>query len=90
MRKILKILWLTTVAIAIVITAAVITLQFPQVQTAVAKIVVRKVSSMLDGEISFEKIHLKPFTTLILKNTVIIDKSPVTDPSDSLSVPVDT
>lgn len=90
MRKILKILWLTTVAIAIVITAAVITLQFPQVQTAVAKVVVRKVSSMLDGEISFEKIHLKPFTTLILKNTVIIDKSPVTDPSDTLSVPVDT
>ena len=30
----------------------------------------------LDGEITIEKIHFKPFTTLVLKNTLIIDKNP--------------
>ncbi|MGM9735845.1 MAG: translocation/assembly module TamB domain-containing protein [Candidatus Cryptobacteroides sp.] len=83
-------MWLILVAIGIVITAALITLQFPRVQTAVARLVVDKVSDKIDGEISFEKIHLKPFTTLILKNTVILDKEPVTDLADSLSVPMDT
>lgn len=90
LRKILKILWLTVIAIAITITAAAITLQFPRVQTAVARLVVGKVSDLLEGEISIDKIHLKPFTTLILKNTVITDRAPVTDFSDSLCTPVDT
>lgn len=47
-------------------------------------------SEKLDGDIHFEKIHLKPFTTLVLKNPVIVDRNPVTDATDSLSMPVDT
>ena len=47
-------------------------IQLPQVQTAVAEKVVRTLSERLEGDISFEKIHFKPFTTLVLKNTLII------------------
>ena len=65
-------------------------LQLPKVQTFAADKVVEKLSEKLDGEIHFEKIHLKPFTTLVLKNVAIIDKNPVQDPIDSTKAPVDT
>ena len=65
-------------------------IQLPQVQTYVAEKVVDQLSERLDGNITFEKIHFKPFTTLVLKNTVITDRHPVSDPYDSLSAKVDT
>lgn len=49
-----------------------------------------KVSTSLDGEILFEKIHLKPFTTLVLKNAAIVDKSPANDPIYPESERMDT
>lgn len=48
------------------------------------------VSEKLDGEIVFDKIHLKPFTTLILKNVAIVDKNPAKDASDPEKAVVDT
>ena len=59
-------------------------------QTRIADKAVRALSEKLDGDISFEKIHFKPFTTLVLKNVVIIDKSPIQDPLDSTAVQIDT
>ena len=59
-------------------------------QTAVSQRVTAILSDKLDGEIRFEKIHFKPFTTLVLKNAVILDKSPAMNPHDSLTTPVDT
>ena len=86
----MKILWLAFVAVASVIIAGALVIQLPQVQTAVAEKMVRTLSERLEGDISFEKIHFKPFTTLVLKNTVIIDKKPVQDPVDLVAEPVDT
>lgn len=65
-----------------------ITIQLPQVQTAIAKRFARNLSEKIQGEITFEKIHFKPFTTFILKNVLIIDKNPV--PHDVTGVQVDT
>ena len=65
-------------------------IQLPQVQTSVADKVVHTLSDKLDGEVSFEKIHFKPFTTLILKNIVIVDKHPAIDPTDSTAAQIDT
>ena len=59
-------------------------------QTHVATTVLESLSEKLDGEITVEKTHLKPFTTLVLKNTVILDKNPPVDPVDSTLAPVDT
>ena len=73
-----------------VLFAGTLAIQLPQVQTAVARKAVETLSGKLDGDIHFEKIHLKPFTTLVLKNVVIIDRNPVHDSRDSLKSPVDT
>ena len=89
-KRALKIFWLTFVAIASVLFAGALTLQLPQVQTAVADKVMSSLSERLDGNISIEKIHLKPFTTLVLKNAVITDKHPAKDPYDSTLAQVDT
>ena len=89
-KRAFKIIWLTFVAVTSVIIAGALTIQLPQVQTAVADKVARMVSEKLDGEISFEKIHFKPFTTLVVKNAVIIDKNPAIDPTDSTASKIDT
>ena len=78
------------VAVLSVLFAITIAIQFPQVQTAVGHKAVAVLSDKIDGEIQFEKIHLKPFTTLVLKNAVILDKNPVHDRIDSMSMPTDT
>lgn len=70
--------------------AAALIIQLPQVQTFVTGKVTEMLSDRLDGEIVFEKMHLKPFTTLVVKNVAILDKNPVKDPLDSTSVRIDT
>ena len=89
-KKALKIFWLTLVAVTSVLIAGALVIQLPQVQTAVADKVVRTISEKLDGEISIEKIHFKPFTTLVIKNAVILDKHPATDPDDRTAPQIDT
>ena len=77
-------------ATACFLFAAALAIQLPQVQTYVADKVVTRLAGQLDGDISFEKIHLKPFTTLVLKNVTITDRNPFADTVDPASVKVDT
>ena len=86
----MKIIWLIFVSISSVLFAGALVLQLPQIQTCIADKVVHTLSESLNGTITFEKIHFKPFTTLVLKNTLIIDKDPVLDPIDSTIAPTDT
>ena len=78
-RRALKIIWLTIVSVTAFIFAGTLAIQFPQVQTFIGQKLVKVLSDKLDGEITFEKVHLKPFTTLVLKNALIIDKNPASD-----------
>ena len=89
-KRAIKIFWRIVVTTSCILFAAALAIQVPQVQTAVADKVVKTLSEKLDGDISFEKIHLKPFTTLVLKNVLITDRNPVTDTVDSTSIVVDT
>ena len=86
----LKIIWLTFVAVVSVLLAGVLAIQLPQVQTYVSDKVVENISARFDGEITFEKIHFKPFTTVVLKNLAIVDNIPSDNPRDSIAAPVDT
>ena len=63
-----------------------ITIQLPQVQTAIANKAVNNISEKIQGEISFEKVHFKPFTTFVLKNVLVIDKNPVRDTTTGVQV----
>ncbi len=65
-------------------------IQLPKVQTFVAGKVVQVLDQKLDADIRFEKVHLRPFRTLVLKNVEIIDRNPVHDALNPSSVPVDT
>ena len=89
-RRAVKIFWRIVVATSCILFAAALALQLPQVQTYIADKVITGLSKKLDGDISFEKIHFKPFTTLVLKNVIITDRSPVHDTVDSTSVRIDT
>ena len=62
-----------------ILFAVSLTIQLPQVQTAIGKRVASSLSEKIQGELTFEKIHFKPFTTLVLKNVLIIDKNPCLD-----------
>ena len=89
-RKALKILWKTFVVFTIVIMTSILLLQTPMVQTFIANKVLERLSEHIDGNITFEKIHFKPFSNIVLKNVVITDKHPYVDPSDPECQRVDT
>ena len=63
-----------------------IAIQLPQVQTTVANKVLDNVSDKIQGDISFEKVHFKPFTTFVLKNVLVIDKNPVRDTTTGVQI----
>lgn len=86
----MKIFWITTVAITSFVFAIALAVQAPAVQSFVADKAVDILSDKLDGDITFERLHFKPFTTLVLKNIVITDRNPVQDPTDPQVSPVDT
>lgn len=89
-KKALKILWKTTVTIVSILFTLALLIQLPQVQTFIAGKVMESIDDKLDADISFEKIHLRPFRTLILKNVKIIDRNPVADVTGLSKVKVDT
>lgn len=64
--------------------------QSPKVQTYLAKKAVEMFKDKINGDISFEKIHIRPFNAFVLKNVSITDRSPYKNTNDSLSIPVDT
>ena len=89
-KRALKIIWLILVAVTSVVLALVLAVQTPAVQTSIAEKAVEVLSEKINGDITFERIHFKPFTTLVLKNVVITDKEPIQDPTDTTATPVDT
>lgn len=89
-RKALKIFWLTIVSIAALLCSVALIIQMPQVQTFIVREVVSSIEEKLDGDITFEKIHIQPFRTLLLKNVLITDRNPIYDPADPTRERVDT
>lgn len=89
-KKALKIFWKILVVIVSILFAAALMLQLPQVQTFIAEKVVERLDDKLDADIYFEKIHFRPFRTLVLKNVEIIDRNPVPDATGQSDIKVDT
>ena len=70
--------------------ATALIIQLPRVQTFIVGKVTDRLDDKLDADIRFEKIHFRPFRTLILKNVEIIDRNPVADAVNPESIKVDT
>lgn len=79
LNKVLKIFRGVFVAIASLLFACWILVQTPAVQTFAAKRVVASLGNVLNGRIEFSKVHIKPFTALVLKDFVILDNAPEDD-----------
>ncbi len=77
-------------AILAFLFAMALVIQLPGVQTFMAGKVVDSLDKRLDADIRFEKIHFRPFRTLVLKNIEIIDRNPAADVSDPTATRVDT
>lgn len=75
-NKISKILKYLTAIILIIIITAPLVLQIPFVQTVAVKIIINSFSGYTDADISVEKVYLRPFNTLLIKNLTIKDKHP--------------
>lgn len=78
------------IAVVSIMFATALIIQLPQVQTFIVGKVTEKLDDKLDADISFEKIHFRPFRTLIIKNIEIIDRNPVADVLDPEGIKVDT
>ena len=72
------------------VMASLLLLQTPMVQTYVANRVLEEVSGYVDGKISFDRIHFKPFSNLVLKNLVILDNDPYVDQTNPDCQKIDT
>ncbi len=83
-------MWLTLVSIVAFLFALALVIQLPKVQTFAAAKVMEMQDKNLDADISFEKIHFRPFRTLVIKNIVITDRNPATDPVNPSLPMVDT
>lgn len=75
-RKIAKILWPVFVVIAVILISAVIAVQTPMVQGRIVRAVEERFFSKLDGDVSFSKIHFRPFNAIVIRDLAIVDKNP--------------
>ncbi len=75
-------------SVVIILVAAIIAIQTPEVQTKLAKKAIEAVSKKIDGDISIGKMHIDPFKAVVIKDIVIKDRNPWRDSVGH--APVDT
>ncbi|MGM9748553.1 MAG: translocation/assembly module TamB domain-containing protein [Candidatus Cryptobacteroides sp.] len=74
------------VLVAVLLFAAIFLIQTPFIQTWIAgKVTGALAKQDFDADIHIERIHLRPFNTLVLKGITVIDEAPVTPDPDSVS-----
>ncbi len=79
MKKGWKIIRAIVTGLVLLCLALVLLSQIPAVQTAAVRLVTGRLEKMIEGDISFDKIHFMPFNTLVLSNFSITDRRPSTD-----------
>ena len=89
MRKFFRISGWVAVFILTVIFAIIIALQSPGVQTFLGKKALHFIEGTVDADISFEKLHVRPFNALVLKDVAVVDRHPFI-PSEGMPAQQDT
>ena len=75
-KKVLKISLKVLAALLLILLSAAVALQSPAVQTWVGRKVLHALQDRMEGEITFDKIHIKPFNTLVVNNLALVDRNP--------------
>ena len=88
MKKVLRILAWVLAALLVLLLAAVVAIQSPRVQTALARKAVSILADKIDGDVEVGSIAIRPFDAVVLKDVVVRDRAPYTDgsfePQDTL------
>ena len=90
MRKALKITLRILAAVLLILLLLLFAVQFPPVQTFLAKKAVSALEKNIDGEISVGSVSIRPVNAVILKDVLIVDKHPCTDTAGTSLPVVDT
>lgn len=76
MKKGLRIAGIILGIIIVLLLGAMVALQHPKVQGAIARKAIGKLQEKIDGEISFSELSVTPFDAVVLKDVVILDTRP--------------
>ena len=87
MKKVFRISGTVLAVVLILLIGSFVAAQSPAVQTFIGKRAVAMLRDHIDGDIQFEKIQIKPFEAIVLKNVVILDRTPYVS---ELHEPLDT
>ena len=77
MKKALRITGIILGIILLIVLGAVVAVQHPKVQGAIARKALNSFKDKIDGTISFEQLSVKPFDAVVLRNVVLLDNNPL-------------
>lgn len=80
--KVFRALYLLALSFVLLFALALVLLQNPGVQTWLSDQIVGNVFSRIDADVTYDKIHFKPFNTIVIKNLSIKDKRPYIPPDE--------
>ena len=76
MKKALRISAWVLVFLLLLLLGAVVAIQSPAVQTALARKAAAKLADRIDGEVQVGHIAVRPFDAVVLEDVVITDRNP--------------
>lgn len=76
MKRLLKITGYVAGILLVLLLLLLIVLQSPMAQTWATRKVVGMLDSVIDGDISVGKVHIRPFDAVVLKDVSIVDRAP--------------
>jgi hypothetical protein len=76
-KKALRITAIVLGIILLIVLGAVVAIQHPKVQGALARKALERFQDKFDGTFEFEELSVKPFDAVVLRNVVLLDNSPL-------------
>ena len=90
MKRVLKIIAYVAGFLLVALLLLLIILQSPKAQTYAVRKVIGMLEDKFDAIITVDKVHIRPFNAVVLKDVAIVDKAPYLDPDHPDVAPLDT
>ena len=76
MKKVLRIIAWILAALVVLLLGAVVAVQSPRVQTALARKAVSRLENSIDGDVRVGSISVRPFDAVVLQDIFVLDRNP--------------
>lgn len=91
MNKFFRILGWTLLLIMTLVMGAMVVVQSPRAQTYITQKVLNALQEKIQADVSVGKVHIRPFDYVLLKDILIVDRTPYCDPGQENALgPQDT